>query len=266
MGSVATRTALLANGLTLPYAETGDPAGEPVVLVHAYVESWRYFVQVLDLLPEHLHGIAPTQRGHGGAGRPEHGYLPGDFADDLVELLDALAIDRAVLVGASSGGLVSQLVASTHPERVTALVLVSSPAHLGDKEAVRAMWAEISALEDPIDRGFVEEFVRSTSPATVPDGLVDDWVEESLQVPARVWREVLRGLLDTDVRPHLADIAAPTLLIVGDEDPFVGDDQRVLLDAIPDARLVVHDGIGHGVHMAQPGRVVTDITDFLSVL
>ncbi|WP_107771870.1 alpha/beta fold hydrolase [Nocardioides sediminis] len=266
MGPVATRTAVLANGLRLPYAETGDPAGEPVVLVHAYVESWRYFAEVLAHLPQHLHGIAPTQRGHGGAGRPEHGYLPGDFADDLVAFLDALAIDRAVLVGTSSGGLVSQLVASTHPERVSALVLVSSPAHLGDKEAVRAMLADVSTLEDPIDRGFVEEFVRSTSPATVPDELVAAWVDESLQVPARVWRDVLRGLVDTDVRPHLADIAAPTLLVVGDEDPFVRADQRVLLDAIPDARLVVHEGVGHGVHMAQPGGVVTDITDFLAAL
>lgn len=86
--------------------------------------------------------------------------------------MDALAIGRAVLVGSSSGVLVSQIVASTHPARVSALVLLSSPAFLGDKPAVLEMWDAVSVLEDPVDRGFVEEFVRSTSPESVPDDFV----------------------------------------------------------------------------------------------
>lgn len=264
MGSVDVKTAVLASGLTVPYAETGDSAAKPVVFVHAYVESWRYFEVVLEQLPASLHGYAPTQRGHGDADQPAHGYLPEDFAADIVGFMDALGIRRAALVGASSGGLVSQLVASTYPDRVSALALISSPAYLGDKPAVAAMWEDVSALEDPLDRGFVEEFVRSTSPESVPGDFVDTLIEESLKVPARVWKETLRGLIDTDVRANLERITAPTLLIAGNDDAFVSDDQQVLLDAIPSARLALYNGVGHSVHLAQPGRVVSDIVDFLT--
>jgi pimeloyl-ACP methyl ester carboxylesterase len=264
MGSIDVRSVVLASGLTVPYAETGNSAAKPVVFVHAYVESWRYFEVVLDQLPRSLHGYAPTQRGHGDAGLPAYGYLPEDFAADIVEFMDVLGIRRAALVGSSSGGLVSLLAASTYPARVSALVLISCPAYLGDKPAVAAMWEEVSVLEDPLDRRFVEEFVRSTSPESVPDDFVEMLIDESLRVPARVWKQTLRGLIDTDVRANLERITAPTLLIAGDEDAFVSYDQQALLNAIPDARLALYKGVGHGVHLAQPGRIVSDIVDFLT--
>ena len=264
MGDVDVRTAVLASGLAVPYAEAGNSAGESVVFVHAYVESWRYFELVLGQLPASLHGYALTQRGHGDADKPAHGYLPEDFASDITGFMDALDISSAVLVGSSSGALVSQLVASTQPERVAALVLISSPAFLGEKPVVDQMWTEVSALEDPIDPAFVDEFVHSTSPEGLPEDFVDLLVEESLKAPARVWKEALRGLIDADPRPILGRITAPTLLIAGDDDPFVGEDQQVLLDAIPDARLEVYAGVGHGVHLAHPERIVSDIVGFLT--
>jgi pimeloyl-ACP methyl ester carboxylesterase len=94
--------------------------------------------------------------------------------------------------------------------------------------------------------------------------LVDTLIEASLKVPAHVWKETLRGLIDTDVRAYLGRITAPTLLIAGDDDAFVSEDQPLLLDAIPDARLEPYEGVGHGVHLAQPERVVSDIVGFLT--
>src|SRR5918999_757199 len=135
MKAVTVKTATLPSGLTLPYAETGDPGNIPVVFIHAYVESWRYFEVVVRHLPASLHGYAPTQRGHGDADRPPDGYRPEDFATDIVDFMDAVGIRHAALVGSSSGGLVSQFVASSHRDRVSALVLISSPA-LAAKTAV----------------------------------------------------------------------------------------------------------------------------------
>lgn len=264
MGAVKVSSAVLANGLMIPYAETGDSAGRPVLFVHGYVESWRYFERVLERLPASLHGCALTQRGHSGADRPEQGYLPEDFAADIVGLMDVLGIKRAALVGSSSGGLVSQLVASTYPDRVSALVLIGSPASLSDKPAVAAMWEDVSRLQDPLDRGFVEEFVRSTSPDSVPEDFVELLVDESLNVSAKVWKDTLRGLINTDVTKNLGRITAPTLLIAGAADAFVSDDQQVLLDGIPDTRLVLYEGLGHGPHLAAPDRVIDDILDFLA--
>jgi pimeloyl-ACP methyl ester carboxylesterase len=264
MDTINVRTATLASGLTLPYAETGDPTGTPVVFVHAFVESWRYFEVVLRHLPASLHGYAPTQRGHGDADRPPDHYRLEDFAADIVDFMDTVGIRRAVLVGSSSGGLVSQLVASSHPDRLSALVLISSPATLVDKPGVLVMWEEIAALEDPLDRDFVEEFVRSTAPESVPEEFVDVLVDESLKVPARVWKETLRGLIEAEVPVNLGRITARTLLISGDHDAFVSSDQDVILRGIPDARLVVYKGYGHAVHLAQPDRVIDDLVEFLA--
>lgn len=264
MGTVTVKTARLANGLNLPYAETSDPSGIPVVFVHAFVESWRYFEVVLRHLPASLHGFAPTQRGHGGADRPPRGYRPEDFAADILGFMDAVGIRRAALVGSSSGGLVAQFVAGTEPDRVAALVLLSTPAALSDNAAVTEMWEEISHLDDPLDRDFVEEFVRSTSPESAPEEFVQVLVAESMKVPAHIWKETLRGLIDANPRATRARITAPTLLISGDQDAFVHDDQDVLLESIPGSRHVLYSGVGHGVHLAEPQRVIHDLVDFLT--
>ena len=263
MEQVTVASATLPSGLRLPYAETGHPSGLPVVLVHAYVESWRYFEGILRGLPEALHAYAPTQRGHGDADHPPDGYRPEDFAGDVVGFMDVVGAERAVLVGTSSGGLVSQLVASAHPERVSALVLLSSPVRLADKAAVASMWERISRLSDPLDRDFVEDFVRRTSPDSVSEDLVGLLTSESLRAPARTWRETLRGLIDPPLEVPLERIAAPTLLLSGELDEFVRDDQEVLLERIPDAELSVYPGVGHGVHLAHPERVVKDVVGFL---
>ena len=86
--------------------------------------------------------------------------------------------------------------------------------------------------------------MRSTAPESVPGEFVDVLVEESLEVPARVWKETLRGLIEADVPVSLDRITAPTLLISGDHDAFVSSDQDLIVRGIPDARLVVYKGYG----------------------
>ncbi len=188
------------------------------------------------------------------------------FAADIVGFLDAVGVEQAVIVGQSSGGLVSQLVASSHPKRVSALVLINSPATLADKPQVVALWEEIATLEDPLDVGYVTEFVRSTSPEGVTDELVAVLVKESLKAPARVWKETFRGLIEADLPVPLHRIAAPTLLVSGDQDTFAPLDQDVLIQGISNARLALYEGTGHGVHLVQPDRVIGDLMHFLATI
>ena len=263
MAALEERTATLPSGVRLPYAVSGRPGNSvPVVLVHAFVESWRYFEPVMRCLPPSIHACAPTQRGHESVEGNPAGCRISDFASDIVDFMDAIGAARSVLVGASSGGLVSQVVATSHPQRVAGLVLISSPVTLADKPGVTVMGEEIMALSDPIDPRFVEQFVRGTSPHGMSEELVARLVDQSLAIPAEVWRESFSGLLQAG-RAALENIHAPTLLLSGSADTFVRDDQQVLLDSIPDAELVVYDGVGHGPHLAQPERVAADIAEFV---
>ena len=264
MDAIEERTATLHSGVRLPYAETGRAGlSIPLVFVHAYVESWRYFEPVMRCLPPSIHAFAPTQRGHQSVEGNPAGYRISDFASDIVGFMDAVGAASSVLVGASSGGLVSQLVATSHPERVAGLVLISSPVTLADKPGVTAMREEIMALSDPIDPRFVEQFVRGTSPNEMSEEFVARLVDQSLAIPANVWRESFLGLLQAERAEALENIHVPTLLLSGSVDTLVRDDQQVLLDTIPNAALVVYDGVGHGPHLAHPERVATDLAEFV---
>ena len=68
------RLAVLRDGLELPYVEQGDPDGVPAVLLHAWLDSRRYFDQLMAVLPERIHAYAFDQRGHGDAAKPPGTY------------------------------------------------------------------------------------------------------------------------------------------------------------------------------------------------
>ena len=198
-----TLTVELPNGVRMPCIDQGDPTAPTVLLVHGVGDSGRAFEALLAHLPDSVRAVAPTLRGHGSASRPESGYRSADFAGDLAALMDALRIEAAVVVGASSGGQVALRLALDCPERILGVVLLGSPLRLSDKPAVREAWdSTFSLLEDPIDPDFVRDFIASTVVRPVPADVVENLVQESLRVPAFVWKATIAALLEDDLSPQ----------------------------------------------------------------
>jgi non-heme chloroperoxidase len=255
-------------GLRRPCVERGDPTGLPILLLHGYTDSWRSFALMLPHLPRGVRAVVPTQRGHGGTGRPAQGYTPADFAGDAVAVLDALGIERAVVAGHSMGSQVALRLALDHPGRVRGLVLIGGFTALGRNAAVRELWNNtVANLKDPVDPDFVEAFQRSTVARPIPAGFLDEVVQESLKVPAAVWRAALRGMMETDLVADLRRVTTPTLLLWGDRDAIVPrDEQDLLATSIPAARLVVFTGTGHAPHWEEPARVAAEIAAFAGTL
>src|SRR5918995_6130690 len=184
----------LATGPRLHYAERGDREGEAIIFLHAYADSWFSYGRVLPLLSPAYHAFAPDQRGHGDSDKPECCYAADDYAADVDALMEALAIEKATLVGDSSGGLIAQRVALDYPHRVSRLVLIGSPTTLVNNEVVRELEEEMLAgLEDPIPPKFVREFVLGTIHDPLPEEFLAGAVSQSLKVPARVWRDYMEG-------------------------------------------------------------------------
>jgi non-heme chloroperoxidase len=255
----------LPNRVTLPYAEQGDPAGVPVLLLHGFTDSWRSFELVLPHLRDSIHAIAMTQRGHGDASRPATGYRIRDFAADLAAFMDALRLDAAVVVGDSMGGVVAQRFAIDHPERALGLVLIGSPVTLRGKPRVLELWnSTISVLVDPVDPAFVRDFLAGIPVQPVPPAFFETMLGESMKVPARVWREVNESLLMDDHSGELHKIAAPTLMLWGDQDALTRSDQEVLAAAIAGSRLVVYPGAGHALCWEEPRRIAADLAGFVA--
>lgn len=259
------KTVELPDQVTVPYVDRGDPQGIPVLLIHAVADSWRALELLMVELPDSIRAIALTQRGHGDASRPESGYCPEDFAADIVAFMDALQLEACVMVGASSGGFVIRHVALIAPSRVLALVFLGSPATLRDKPVVRELWeSTLSKLTDPIDRRFVRDFLESTLVRPVPRAFLETMEQESLKVPARVWRATMEGLVNDDSLRELHAINVPTLIVWGDEDRIIPrSDQETLAEAIPGSRLMVHAGGGHAFYWEDPVLTASDLVAFI---
>ena len=253
----------LANGLELPYVEGGDRHGAPVLLLHAYVESWRSFGLVLELLPDWIHAFAPTLRGHPGASVPPAGYALADYSDDVVQFLDAIGVETAVLVGGSSGGYIAQRFTIDHPERVAGLVLSGCPRSLRERPAILDA---VLALEDPVDPAFVREFVASTVSSHVDEGFLALMVDDSCAVPAHVWKSTLTGLNEAEPPTETGTIAAPTVVLWGEQDAYLPrSEQEALAAAIPGARLETLPNTGHIVHWERPREVAEAIVEMARV-
>ena len=255
----------LASGLTLSYAHQGIAADPPLVLLPGPTDSWRSYQLVLDRLPPETHAVSVSQRGHGDSDKPFGGYRVEDYAADVVPLLDACGIDRAVIAGHSGSCLVARRVALDHPERVAGLVLEASPTTLrDDARLVDFVEVVLADLQDPISPDFARSFVTGTSSVGIPRDLVDLLAEEVVKVPAHVWLGTFAGLLRYDDMTELGRIAAPTLLLWGDADGVVSRDmQDQLVRSIADAELRVYDDVGHTPRWERPAQFSRDLVGFL---
>lgn len=258
------KSVVLPSGIRIPYVEQGDDDGVPVIFLHGTTDSWRSFEPLLPLLPRSIHAFVPTQRGHGDADRPASGYAPGDFAADLAAFMDAVGLRAAVIAGHSMGGSIAQRFALDHPERTLGLVLMASFTTLRGNAAIEAFYAsEISGLTDPVDYELAHEFQVSTTARPLSAAFLDTIVQESLKVPAHVWRAAFEGLLDLDVAGDLPKISAPTLILWGDRDSVApAAEQDVLADAIAGSQLIVYPGVGHALHWESPDRSAADLVQF----
>jgi pimeloyl-ACP methyl ester carboxylesterase len=182
-------------------------------------------------------------------------YSLGDMAEDTVGLLDALGIARAHLVGASMGGIIAQTVAINHPARVLSLTSIMSTTGNPDLPPANPEALAVLLTPTPSDRAqFLDHMVQSFRTIGSPGFELDearfrDRVGRAFDRsydPSGVARQLVAALADGDRKPRLRSVRAPTVVIHGKQDPLVPVEAGVdTADAIPGARLVVIDGMGH---------------------
>lgn len=262
-GGDALASARLKSGLTLRYHEQGPRTGPAVIMLHGYSDSSFSFSRILPLLPASLRVIVPDQRGHGRSDRAPDGYSMDAMARDVVELMDALNVPTATVVGHSMGSFVARRAASLAPERISRLVLVGA-GPVTTTKVFDELQVAVNALQDPVDRTFVREFQYSTVHQPVPQAFMDRAIAESLTLDASTWKALMQGMLG--YAPAEAEIAAPTLVLGGDRDGvFSADEQRALGEQIRGAKVQILTGVGHTPHWEVPDTFVAELLRFLGV-
>jgi pimeloyl-ACP methyl ester carboxylesterase len=160
------------------------------------------------------------------------------------------------------GSLVARRVAAAHPDRVARLVLIGS-AYVPRNPVTVGVQASLRDLADPVPKAFAREFQASTACRPLPEDFFERIVTESLKLPTRLWRQIFDGIVAFDDTRELGRIVAPTLLLWGERDALFGrEDQRRLVESIPNARLTIYPDTGHCPNWERPERVAADLTAF----
>ena len=251
----------LANGLRMSYVQQGPRSGPAIVLLHGYSDSAGSFGRILPLLPVDWRVIAPDFRGHGSSAKPADGYRMTDLAGDVIQLMDALEVPTAVVVGHSMGSFVAQLVAERVPDRVTKLVLVGA-ASRGRNEVVASVAEAVAGLSDPVDPAFVHEFQYSTVAQPVPEAFMGAAIENSRRMPAAIWKSIMQGILEFQAATPRPDV--PTLVLGGVKDAvFSVADQVELASQFTRGQLRLIDDVGHSLHWEEPETFARELRRFL---
>lgn len=262
---VSLKSAKLASGINLEYAESGSAKGIPIIFLHGYTDSWHSFDQVMPLLPESMHAFFISQRGHGGSDRPKTGYSPDHFAMDVAQFIEALKIGPAIIVGHSMGATVAQRFGLDYPYLTKALVLVGSFASFKSNAGIEELQGIVGKMGDPVDSGFVTEFQKSTLFKPVPAENFRTYVSESMKVPARVWQSIAKETLSVDYTSELNNLSMPVLIVWGDKDIFCPRaDQDILVSQIKRSTLSIHKGVGHSVQWEDPSAFTQDFLKFIN--
>ncbi|HEY2639389.1 MAG TPA: alpha/beta hydrolase [Streptosporangiaceae bacterium] len=257
----------VVNGTSICYSDTGGD-GPVVVLSHGYLMDSEMFGPQVEVLAPAYRVITWDERGFGGT-RATGEFSFWDSANDLLGLLDALGIQRAVLGGMSQGGFISLRAALTAPDRVRALILIDSQAGLEDPAAAPAyeqmeqVWME----QGPAP---VQDIVASIILGP-PDGTVDyqPWFAKWALWDAGGLRFAFRCLMDRDdITGRLGDIGCPALILHGTADAAI---PMARAEAVRDglagpATLVQVDGGTHAANLSHPDQVNTAIVEFLQSL
>lgn len=225
--------------------------------------------------------FVPDQRGHGRSdhGTPETWTLEA-WARDANALCGTLGIERPVVLGVSFGGFVAQRYASDYPDAPAGLVLASTAPRFasadeavervrqvgGDEAAAAAMRRD---LESPSEESGAE-WERLVGPLC---SLVRDPIEERLQASRirtmEVNLEFMRRSREMDLRPGLARVRCPTLVLVGERDPLVPIELAAeVVDAVPDGlgRLEVVPQAAHELFGDNPDETYRLVRGFLDEL
>jgi pimeloyl-ACP methyl ester carboxylesterase len=248
-------------------------SGEPLVMIMGYGGHIGHWFRLIPLLSREYCVVAFDNRGTGRSDKPDIPYTMEMMAGDTAGLLDAIGIDTAHIFGASMGGCIAQQLALCYPERVVSLILGGT--HCGVPNLIKLEKSAGNFLHnfkfieqqtpeeherEMLDFLVSQEFVRNDK------DIVEQYIAKVTEYVSPIHALVAQyeAIMGFDNYDRLPEIQAPTLVLCGDTDKMVSpENSRLLASRIPNAQLIMLEGIGHGFFLEAVEQSAKVIINFL---
>lgn len=264
-----------SDGVSLHFIEQGR--GPPVILLPGWTQPACGFAGQLAGLSSSFRCFALDPRGHGESERPNHGYRVSRLARDLLDFLDYLELDEAILLGHSAGcTVVWSFIDLFGENRIKALVfcdemitMIRRPewsneecarygALLDGDEALKLA----SRIAGPDGEQELTEFLSRSFGANFPQDRLDVVIRNSLKMPREHAAQLLSSVMPADYRDILSRIHSPTLCIGGTRSHLGATVMPWIASCIACAKVVMIDA-KHFVHLEQPEAFNAAVREFL---
>jgi 3-oxoadipate enol-lactonase len=256
------------DGMTIHYDVFGRRDGIPLVMIQGLGTDSRGWALQRLAFGRRYRCITVDNRGVGRTGPAPEPYSLDRMASDVIAVLDAERIDRAHIMGASMGGVITQIIGVLHPDRTRSLVLACTACrHHEWRRELLSEWADavsaegMGALGDEALQWLVGPRLRRRF------GIwLNLMARVVLQQPPEPFVAQIRAILDApdELRDELGGIRVPVLVITGSQDSLtpVGDAEE-LAELIAHARLEVLSGAAHGLMAEAPNGFNEAVLRFL---
>jgi 3-oxoadipate enol-lactonase len=242
-------TTYIAGVPRLAVSEAGS--GELVLFLHGIGGNRSNWWPQLDEFSARFRTVALDARGYGDSDDYEGDVSIADFAGDVLRVLDHFGAERAHLVGLSLGGRIAQRVALEHPERVSSLTLADTRPDTRDTRSPAEREAFLTSRARPLEAGgtprdIAPSVARSLAAPGVRNDVLQELIESISSLRAGSYLKTIAANLNDDFVGDLANISAPTLLLVGEHDTLTPVRLSAeMANAIPAATLRIIPNSGH---------------------
>lgn len=227
-------------------AAPGQPGNLPIIHLHGFGISGRYLVPTAARLARWYPTYVPDLPGYGRSPRPEGVLDIPDLATEVVGFMDALGLDRAVLLGNSLGCIVAIEVANLVPDRIPRAILVSPSG---------------GTHNEPLPRGLAQLALDGLHEGPRMTGIaIRDYLKFGLANSVRLFR----AMTAYDISAHLDPLQLPLLVVAGTRDPLVSIPQleeTVLRHA--NMVLAIQDGAAHALNFTHPHALTHTVRAWL---
>lgn len=256
-----------ANGIQINYELSGGKEGAPVVVLsHSLGSSRAMWDPQIEELESQYRVLRYDTRGHGSTDSPAGQYTLDMLGDDAIGLLEALGMDRVHWVGLSMGGMIGQRIALNNAERLRSLVLCDTASIVS--EEARGTWQDridlvrekgMHALVQPtLERWFTPSYLSKNPPE------VELIRKQFLATPVSGYIGCGEAIRRLNYLGRLSEIKAPTLIIVGEDDPGTPvAASEAMHERIPDSKLVLLASAAHLSNVEQPEAFSKALLAFL---